>query len=696
MTPQEWTDSIAPKFLETWRMLDISNDDFIRTTEPRHEAGAAAFLQRAQRQRRHLPGPLRGLVLRARRDVLDRGAARGRQVPALRARRAVHPGGQLVLQALRVPGPAARVLRGRTRSSSGPRRAATRSSRSSTGGLKDLSISRTAFTWGIPLPCDPEHVMYVWFDALLNYVTADRLRLGRPGRRRRVREALAGAVPLRGQGHHPVPLRDLARDAHGRRAASCPRRVFAHGFLLTKGEKMSKSKGNAVTPGEPRRALRRGRLPLLLPARRAVRRGRLHLDGGDGPALQRRPGQRLGQPRLAPAQHDREVPATASRPSAARRTTEPPRTTARWPPIAGGSARARTRPRWRRSTTLGALEAAWDLVKAREPLHRGRRAVEPRQERGDAAPPATRSSTTRSRPSASRRCSPRRSCPATSAEVWRRLGPGRRGPDRRRRPRRGRRVGRPAGGLTRDEGRPALPAHRRGGARRLGGRDAMAEDRDRIPTFPGGDGKPRRPARPGRATSPTRTRTWTCSTTRSGRSPAPPRAGRRARRQRRGPDRGSRAHARRARRVARRGRASSCARALAAPLPDVRLDRRRPPAQREGVLRPSVHDAAARRSRAADRRVAALGELGLDFHYDHTPRDDAARDVPRAARARARGRAARDRPPARGPRGGRGDPARRSACPRRAASSTASPRVPSWPSASSRCRTPCSSRSPGP
>ena len=62
------------------------------------------------------------------------------------------------------------------------------------GGLKDLSISRTTFTWGIPLPFDPEHVMYVWFDALLNYITAIGYGSDDPDEGRRVRALLAGAT----------------------------------------------------------------------------------------------------------------------------------------------------------------------------------------------------------------------------------------------------------------------------------------------------------------------------------------------------------------------------------------------------------------------------------------------------------------------------------------------------------------------
>jgi methionyl-tRNA synthetase len=171
------------------------------------------------------------------------------------------------------------------------------------GGLRDLSISRANVKWGVPLPWDESHTMYVWFDALINYITAvgygDPIRaeeFARAGLRRSTSSARTSSGSTASSG--PRCSWPPARGARG---------VFAHGFLLTKGEKMSKSKGNAHGARRARRALRRGRVPLLLPARRAVRGGRLDLARVDGAALQRRPRQRLGQPLLAALQHGRQV-----------------------------------------------------------------------------------------------------------------------------------------------------------------------------------------------------------------------------------------------------------------------------------------------------------------------------------------------------------------------------------------------------
>jgi methionyl-tRNA synthetase len=106
------------------------------------------------------------------------------------------------------------------------------------GGLSDLSVSRTSFTWGIPVPGDERHVMYVWLDALANYLT--------------------GAGGLDGE-WWPADLHVVGKDVVRFHAVywpaflmsagiALPKTVFGHGFLLNRGEKMSKSVGNVVDP----------------------------------------------------------------------------------------------------------------------------------------------------------------------------------------------------------------------------------------------------------------------------------------------------------------------------------------------------------------------------------------------------------------------------------------------------------------
>jgi methionyl-tRNA synthetase len=114
------------------------------------------------------------------------------------------------------------------------------------GGLQDLSISRTTFTWGVPVPDDPAHVMYVWIDALTNYLTA----VGYPDKESQVFSKfwpanlhLVGKDILR---FHAVYWPAFLMGA----GLAPPRRIFAHGWWTIEGQKISKSLGNAIDPYE--------------------------------------------------------------------------------------------------------------------------------------------------------------------------------------------------------------------------------------------------------------------------------------------------------------------------------------------------------------------------------------------------------------------------------------------------------------
>ncbi|MBK5960470.1 methionine--tRNA ligase [Rhodoplanes elegans] len=112
------------------------------------------------------------------------------------------------------------------------------------GGLQDLSISRTTFDWGIPVPGDEKHIMYVWVDALTNYITG----VGFPD-----------TDSAMFQKYWPADLHVIGKDIVRFHAVywpaflmsagvAVPRRVFSHGFLFNRGEKMSKSVGNVIDP----------------------------------------------------------------------------------------------------------------------------------------------------------------------------------------------------------------------------------------------------------------------------------------------------------------------------------------------------------------------------------------------------------------------------------------------------------------
>lgn len=111
------------------------------------------------------------------------------------------------------------------------------------GGLKDLSVSRTSFDWGVPVPASDSHVMYVWLDALTNYITG----LGYPDDTELWRRFWPANVHLIGKDvvrFHAVYWPAFLMSA----GIELPKQVYGHGFLLTRGEKMSKSVGNVVDP----------------------------------------------------------------------------------------------------------------------------------------------------------------------------------------------------------------------------------------------------------------------------------------------------------------------------------------------------------------------------------------------------------------------------------------------------------------
>ncbi len=111
------------------------------------------------------------------------------------------------------------------------------------GGLKDLSISRTSFDWGVPVPDSDSHVMYVWLDALTNYITG----LGYPDDTDLWRRYWPANIHLIGKDvvrFHAVYWPAFLMSA----GIELPKQIYGHGFLLSRGEKMSKSVGNVVDP----------------------------------------------------------------------------------------------------------------------------------------------------------------------------------------------------------------------------------------------------------------------------------------------------------------------------------------------------------------------------------------------------------------------------------------------------------------
>ena len=173
LSPQDFTDSIAPKFVEAWKRLNIANDDFIRTTEPRHKAAVAEILQRCYDAGDIELDVFEGLYcvpceLYYSEDELIQP---GNLCP-------IH---QRPVEYFEEENYFFRLSRFEDRlldwyakhpTAMKPEHRGNEALGLIRGGLRDFSISRTSIQWGIPLPWDPKHVTYVWFDALTNYLAA--------------------------------------------------------------------------------------------------------------------------------------------------------------------------------------------------------------------------------------------------------------------------------------------------------------------------------------------------------------------------------------------------------------------------------------------------------------------------------------------------------------------------------------------
>jgi methionyl-tRNA synthetase len=243
--PKTWVDEMEPRWREVWQRLSISNDDYIRTTEPRHKAAVTRLLEEVRTNGRDdiYVGTYEGLYcvsceLYYTEDDLVDGNCPIHGTPVERMSEENY--------FFRLSAYTERLLEHYDRRPEAVQPDVRRNEVLSLikGGLQDFSISRTSFDWGVPLPWDPKHITYVWFDALTNYITAagygsDEERFARywPAIH------MIGKDILRQHAvYWPAMLMAAGVDP--------PEVVFAHGFLLVGGEKMSKTKLTGIHPFE--------------------------------------------------------------------------------------------------------------------------------------------------------------------------------------------------------------------------------------------------------------------------------------------------------------------------------------------------------------------------------------------------------------------------------------------------------------
>jgi methionyl-tRNA synthetase len=243
MAPQAFADQIAEQFRATWPRLACAPDDFIRTTEPRHERAVQDLWQRIARSdpKNIYLGHYEGLYCVSCEAYYTEKELEqpGNVCPEHKRPAEMVKEESYFFRLSAYAAPLLAYYESHPDFVLPPGRF-NEVKRFVEAGLQDLSISRTTFQWGIPVPGDPRHVMYVWFDALSNYYTAllspeDNLRFWPAATH------FVGKDILR---FHAVywPAFLLAA------GLPLPRHVLAHGFLTYNGQRMSKTLRNTVSP----------------------------------------------------------------------------------------------------------------------------------------------------------------------------------------------------------------------------------------------------------------------------------------------------------------------------------------------------------------------------------------------------------------------------------------------------------------
>lgn len=242
LTPLEYVDKIVANFQNLWKLLNISNDDFLRTSQKRHEDVVQEIFKRIYAKGDIYKGAYKGLYCTPCESFwLERQLVNGGCPDCGRPVKEVEEEAYF----FKISKYADRLLQYIDEHPDFIQPASRRNEMINfiKQGLEDLCISRTSFTWGIPVPIDEKHVIYVWFDALTNYLTPIGF-LDDPEKFQKFWPAdihLVGKEIVR---FHTIiwPIILMALDL------PLPKKVYGHGWLVVDGDKMSKSKGNVIDP----------------------------------------------------------------------------------------------------------------------------------------------------------------------------------------------------------------------------------------------------------------------------------------------------------------------------------------------------------------------------------------------------------------------------------------------------------------
>lgn len=243
INPQEYVDKIAGVFWDTWQKLHISNDDFIRTSQDRHKKVVQEIFQKLYDQGDIYKGTYSGWYCTPCETFwLENQLEEGKCPDCKRSTEWVEEESYF----FRISKYQDRLLQFYEENLDFIQPVARRNEMINfvKQGLEDLSVSRTTFDWGIPVTMDPKHVVYVWIDALTNYITALGYLSGDESKYQKYWPADVQMVGKEIMRFHTIiwPALLMALDL------PLPKKVFGHGWWTVEGDKMSKSKGNVVDP----------------------------------------------------------------------------------------------------------------------------------------------------------------------------------------------------------------------------------------------------------------------------------------------------------------------------------------------------------------------------------------------------------------------------------------------------------------
>ncbi|WP_319370945.1 methionine--tRNA ligase [uncultured Ilyobacter sp.] len=244
-TPQEWTDKMAPRFEEMWSLLNVSNDDFIRTTEMRHKKAVTKILKKVYEKGDIYKGEYEGKYCVSCETYVPENQIVGENgcPDCGKELRVVKEESYFFKMSKYQDALLDHIEKN-------PNFILPHSRKNEVisfikQGLQDLSISRNTFEWGIPIEFAPGHITYVWFDALTNYLTA----VGYENNPEMFEKFWGNGevVHLLGKDilrFHAIiwPCMLIAAEE------KLPDKIVAHGWWTVEGEKMSKSKGNVIDP----------------------------------------------------------------------------------------------------------------------------------------------------------------------------------------------------------------------------------------------------------------------------------------------------------------------------------------------------------------------------------------------------------------------------------------------------------------